>query len=100
MNGESLGLWQASLSAKLIAGVQVPIFLRYGVTHTTKAAAITMRSASIIPLFVGIAAVAVLAGCGRNKAAANRGTPPIVPVVVGEVVRKDMPITVRAIGRV
>jgi multidrug efflux system membrane fusion protein len=59
-----------------------------------------MRSASIIPLFFCIAAVALQPGCGRKKAAAGRGKQQVVPVVVGEVVRKDMPITVRAIGRV
>lgn len=47
-----------------------------------------------------LTAVILLPACGRNKASAGGGKRPVVPVVVGEVVRKDMPITVRAIGRV
>jgi multidrug efflux system membrane fusion protein len=42
-----------------------------------------------------------LAGCGRKtQAQGGGGKKPLVPVVVGDVIRKDMPVTVRAIGRV
>jgi multidrug efflux system membrane fusion protein len=44
--------------------------------------------------------LALLSACGRGKAPAGGGKPPVVPVVIGEVVRKDVPIAVRAIGRV
>ncbi len=43
---------------------------------------------------------ALLAGCNRAKSTADAGKRPVVPVVVEKVTRKDMPVTVRAIGRV
>ena len=43
---------------------------------------------------------ASLVGCNRAKPAADAGRRPVVPVVVETVTRKDMPVTVRAIGRV
>src|SRR6188474_2428732 len=42
----------------------------------------------------------VSVGCKRQDVSGGPKKKPAVPVVVGEVVRKDMPITVRAIGRV
>ncbi|MES2570965.1 MAG: biotin/lipoyl-binding protein, partial [Verrucomicrobiota bacterium] len=41
-----------------------------------------------------------LGGCNRSKAQPSRTQKTAVPVVVGEVIRKDMPVIVRAIGRV
>ncbi len=52
-------------------------------------------------VFVLIAVTLMLAGCKRGgKTAPGGGKRPVVPVVVGEVVRKDMAVIVRAIGRV
>jgi multidrug efflux system membrane fusion protein len=39
-------------------------------------------------------------GCKRQEAAGGPKKRPVVPVVVAETVRKDMPVVVRAIGRV
>jgi multidrug efflux system membrane fusion protein len=55
---------------------------------------------SSVLLFGGLATLFLLPGCNRAKAPAGGGKKPTVPVVIGEVVRKDMPIIVRAIGRV
>ena len=46
------------------------------------------------------AGVFLLSACTRRAAPSGGGKKPVVPVVVGEVTRKDMPIVVRAIGRV
>jgi multidrug efflux system membrane fusion protein len=46
-----------------------------------------------------LVALAMLPGCNRTRAPAG-GKKPTVPVVDAEVVRKDMPVMVRAIGRV
>lgn len=51
-------------------------------------------------LFAALASAALLPGCNKTKQPAEGGKRPAVPVVVGEVIRKDMPVTVRAIGRV
>jgi multidrug efflux system membrane fusion protein len=58
-----------------------------------------MRNYSL-PFLLAVAVLALFPGCDRAKDPAGGGKKPIVPVVIGEVVRKDMPITVRAIGRV
>jgi multidrug efflux system membrane fusion protein len=60
------------------------------------------RPAGAAALAVAAAAVAaawVTAGCGGNTSGA-RGGPPPVPVVAGQVVRKTMPVTFKAIGNV
>jgi multidrug efflux system membrane fusion protein len=46
------------------------------------------------------AAMGLFPACNRNKAPAGAGKKAPVPVVIGEVARKDMPILVHAIGRV
>jgi multidrug efflux system membrane fusion protein len=48
---------------------------------------------------VAVAVAWAAAGCGGGAAGA-RGGPPPVPVVAGQVVRKTMPVTFRAIGNV
>lgn len=55
---------------------------------------------SFVLICLATGALLFLSGCSRKKAPAGGGKKPVVPVVVGEVVRKDVPITVRAIGRV
>lgn len=58
-----------------------------------------MAKSSIIVL-AALLSVAFIAGCNRAKQPADAGKRPTVPVVVEKVVRKDMALTVRAIGRV
>jgi multidrug efflux system membrane fusion protein len=55
---------------------------------------------SRITAVAAAAAVAFVASCKRPDAAAGPPRKPVVPVVVAEVIRKDMPVIVRAIGRV
>src|SRR5687767_5140565 len=48
-----------------------------------------------------LAAVAVLSGCpGKQDEAKGKGGMPPVPVQTGKAVRKDMPVSLRAIGTV
>ncbi|MDB6170771.1 MAG: efflux transporter, family, subunit [Chthoniobacteraceae bacterium] len=49
---------------------------------------------ALAPLLFG------LGGCNRSKSQPVRTQKAAVPVVIGEVIRKDMPVIVRAIGRV
>lgn len=49
--------------------------------------------------FAALAAMTLISACHRNNEAGS-GKKPVVPVVVGEVTRKDVPVIVRAIGRV
>jgi multidrug efflux system membrane fusion protein len=51
------------------------------------------------PALIAVVPVILFTGCNRIKSPPDGGKKP-VPVVTGEVVRKDMAITVRAIGRV
>lgn len=55
----------------------------------------------LLPSAVFAVAVAVLTpACKKNATPPGAGKKQVVPVVVAEVTRKDMPVTVRAIGRV
>ena len=58
-----------------------------------------MATLSTLVLAASISA-AFLTGCNRSRPTADAGKRPVVPVVVEKVTRKDMPVTVRAIGRV
>ena len=55
---------------------------------------------SPLVIVLTFAGVFLLAACTRRAAPPGGGKKPVVPVVVAEVTRKDMPIMVRAIGRV
>lgn len=52
-----------------------------------------------LPLILIFAAIALLFACNRQGTESS-SKKPVVPVVVGEVVRKDVPVIVRAMGRV
>ena len=57
----------------------------------------------VLPRCAALTAVAMIAlfpSCNRPQAASGPARKPVVPVVVAEVLRKDMPVIVRAIGRV
>lgn len=49
---------------------------------------------------LSLAVLISVPACKHPAASPGGGKKPVVPVVVGEVVRKDMPVIVRAIGRV
>ena len=57
-----------------------------------------MRAPVLAPLAM-LAIVMALAGC-KADAVNTVATPPAVPVVVGQVVRRTVPVTLRAIGNV
>lgn len=52
------------------------------------------------PAIALLGAALLISACKRGGPPASGGKRPVVPVVISEVVRKDMPIIVRAIGRV
>jgi multidrug efflux system membrane fusion protein len=67
--------------------------------RTNPATQPTIRTGSHSPVLVAVAvAAAALAGCGGGQE--KRGAQPAVPVTVGEVVQKTVPVTFRAIGHV
>jgi len=49
---------------------------------------------------LNLAAAILVSSCNRSGTPAAGGKKPAIPVIVGEVTRKDMPVIVRAIGRV
>jgi multidrug efflux system membrane fusion protein len=57
-----------------------------------------LRRPSLLLLWTVLAAS--LPACDRKTSPAGGGKRPVVPVVVADAVRKDMPVIVRAIGRV